>query len=149
MAARGASAFWGGLMDASSLLCGKPFNPAPKLKAAMEKGVVDAYYYMQELDTKLFASNLYWPDRHWSFVMVPDEKHRFDFVSDDAVQIDKRAACFFFYTFYPEVLTDHAATVYLNPIPSTRMRTLPTMTIHRRGCSTKCSLPKPGNWSYP
>jgi hypothetical protein len=64
---------------------GKPFNPPTKLKVAMEKGVVDAYYYMQKLDTKLFASNLYWPDRHWSFVMVPDQKHGFEFVTDDAV----------------------------------------------------------------
>jgi hypothetical protein len=57
----------------------------------MDKGVVDAYHYMQNLDTKLFASNLYWPDRHWSFVMVPDAQHGFDFVSNDAVDIDKRA----------------------------------------------------------
>lgn len=53
----------------------KPFNPPPNLKAAMERGVIDAYYYMQSLDTKLHASSLYWPDRHWSFVMVPDAKH--------------------------------------------------------------------------
>jgi hypothetical protein len=94
----------------------KPFNPPPKLKAAMENGVADAYYYMQNLDTKLFASNLYWPDRHWSFVMVPDENHGFEFVSNDAVEIDRRAAAWFFYTFYPKVLTEHAGTVYLAPL---------------------------------
>ena len=105
-----------GMLATIGIEPGKPFDPSPKLKAAMEKGVADAYYYMQELDTKLFASSLYWPDRHWSFVMVPDEKHGFDFVSDDAVQIDKRAAAWFFYTFYPKVLTEQAGTVYLAPI---------------------------------
>src|SRR5215467_14063980 len=94
----------------------KPFHPPEKLKAAMERGVVDAYYYMQKLDTQLFASHLYWPDRHWSFVMVPDAKHGFAFVTDDALQLDKRAAAWFFYTFYPKVLTEQAGTVYLAPI---------------------------------
>jgi hypothetical protein len=105
-----------GMLATIGIEPGKPFDPSPKLKAAMERGVVDAYYYMQEQATKLFASNLYWPDRHWSFVMVPDEKHGFDFVSEDAVELDKRAAARFFYTFYPKVLTDRAATVYLAPI---------------------------------
>jgi len=105
-----------GMLATLGIEPGKPFDPPAKLKPAMEKGIVDAYYYMQDLDTKLFASNLYWPDRHWSFVMVPDEKHGFDFVSDDAVEIDKRAAAWFFFTFYPKVLSDHAATVYLAPI---------------------------------
>src|SRR5262249_5108089 len=91
----------------------KPFNPPEKLKAAMEKGVADAYYYMQKLDTELFASNLYWPDRHWSFVMVPDAKHGFEFVNDEAVDVDQRAAAWFFFTFYPKVLTEHAGMVYL------------------------------------
>src|SRR5262245_6075900 len=101
---------------------GKPFNPPEKLKAAMERGVVDAYYYMQKLDTQLFASHLYWPGRHWSFVMVPDENHGFGFVTDQAVQIDKRAAAWFFYTFYPKEMTEHAGTVYLAPIADSQGR---------------------------
>ena len=105
-----------GMLATIGIEPGKPFNPPEKLKAAMEKGVVDAYHYMQNLDTKLFASNLYWPDRHWSFVMVPDAQRGFDFVDKDAVEIDKRAAAWFFFTFYPKVLTEHAGTVYLAPI---------------------------------
>jgi hypothetical protein len=105
-----------GMLATIGIEPGKPFNPPEKLKASLEKGVVDAYYYMQQLDTKLFASNLYWPDRHWSFSMVPDAKHEFAFVSDNAVEIDRRAAAYFFYVFYPKVLTDHAATVYLAAI---------------------------------
>jgi hypothetical protein len=105
-----------GMLATIGIEPGKPFNPPEKNKAAMEKGIVDAYFYMQNLDTKLFASRLYWPDRHWSFVMVPDAQHGFGFVDDNAVEIDKRAAAWFFFTFYPKVLTDRAATVYLAPI---------------------------------
>lgn len=105
-----------GMLATIGIERGKPFNPPEKYKSATEKGIVDAYYYMQNLDTKLFASNLYWPDRHWSFVMVPDAQRGFGFVNDNAVEIDKRAAARFFFTFYPKVLTDRAGTVYLAPI---------------------------------
>ena len=60
--------------------CERPFT-----REQEKKGIADAYYYMRKPDTKLFASNLYWPDRHWSLVMVPEAQHRFDFVNDDAV----------------------------------------------------------------
>jgi hypothetical protein len=113
-----------GMLASIGIEPGKPFDPSAKLKAALERGVVDAYYYMQQLDTKLFASSLYWPDRHWSFVMVPDASKGFTFVTQDAVQIDKRAAAWFFFTFYPKVLTDRAATVYLAPIADTAGRPL-------------------------
>lgn len=125
-----------GMLASIGIEPGKPFNPSPKLKEAMEKGVVDAYYYMQELDTKLFASSLYWPDRHWSFVMVPDDKRGFDFVSDDSVQIDKRAAAWFFFTFYPKVLTDEAGTVYLAPIADSTGQPL------KAGKTYKLTIPK-------
>jgi hypothetical protein len=64
-----------GMLATIGIEPGKPFDPPVKLRAAMEKGIADAHYYMQDLDTKLFASNLYWTDRHWSFVMVPDAQH--------------------------------------------------------------------------
>jgi hypothetical protein len=104
-----------GMLATIGIERGKPFNPEGEKKAAMEKGVTDAYFYMQQLDAKLFASNLYWPDRHWSFVMVSDDKRGFEFVTDDAVQVDKRAAAWFFFTFYPKMLSDHVGTVYLAP----------------------------------
>jgi hypothetical protein len=113
-----------GMLATIGIEPGKPFNPPEKLKAAMEKGVIDAYYYMQNLDTKLFGSNLYWQDRHWSFVMVPDARRSFEFVNDDAVEIDKRAAAWFFYTMYPKELTDSAGTVYLAPIADASGRPL-------------------------
>jgi hypothetical protein len=105
-----------GMLATIGIERGKPFNPPERLKAALERGVTDAYCYMQQLDTKLFAANLYWPDRHWNFAMVPDAQRGFDFVSDEAVEIDRRAAAWFFFTMYPKVLTDHAGTVYLAPL---------------------------------
>lgn len=104
-----------GMLATIGIEPGKPFNPQVKIKEAMERGVKDAYFYMQQLDTKLFASNLYWPERHWSFVMVPDEKRGFEFVTYTAVQIDKRAAAWFFFTYYPKTLSDRVGTVYLAP----------------------------------
>jgi hypothetical protein len=82
-----------GMLATIGIEPGKPFNPPAKLRPALERGIADAYFYMQQMDTQLFATHLYWPDRHWSFVMVPEEKHGFEFVAEDAVQIDKRAAC--------------------------------------------------------
>ena len=105
-----------GMLATIGIERGKPFNLPEKYKTAMEKGIADAYFYMQKMDTELFASHLYWPDRHWSFVMVPDGQHGFEYVTDDAVQIDKRAACWFFFTMYPKMLDEHAGTVYLAPI---------------------------------
>lgn len=125
-----------GMLATIGIEPGKPFNPPEKYKAAMEKGIVDAYYYMQDLDTKLFASNLYWPDRHWSFVMVPDAERGFGFVNDNAVEIDKRAAAWFFYTFYPKVLTDRPGTVYLAPIADSSGRPL------EAGKTYKLRMPK-------
>jgi hypothetical protein len=113
-----------GMLASIGIEPGKPFDPPPSLKAAMEKGVADAYYYMQKLDTKLFASHPYWSDRHWSFVMVPDAKRGFEFVSNDAVDIDRRAAAWFFFTMYPNMLTESAGTVYLAPIADSGGRPL-------------------------
>jgi hypothetical protein len=113
-----------GMLATIGIEPGKPFNLPPRLKVAMEKGVADAYYYMQSLDTKLFASHFYWPDRHWSFAMVPDAKRGFEFVSNDAVEIDRRAAAWFFFTMYPNMLNESAGTVYLAPIADTGGRPL-------------------------
>jgi hypothetical protein len=113
-----------GMLASIGIERGKPFNPQGKLKAAMERGVADAYFYMHDLDTKLFDSHLYWPDRHWSFVMVPDRNHGFEFVTDDSVQVDQRAAAWHFFTFYPKVLSERVGTVYLAPTADSAGRRL-------------------------
>ena len=68
--------------------------------------------------------------------MVPDANHGFGFVTDDAVQIDKRAAAWFFFTFYPKELTEHAGTVYLAPITDSAGRPL------QAGKTYKLTIPK-------
>jgi hypothetical protein len=37
-----------GMLSSIGIERGKPFNPSPKIKAAMERAVVDAYFYMQD-----------------------------------------------------------------------------------------------------
>jgi hypothetical protein len=105
-----------GMLATIGIERGKPFAPEGKMKAAMERGVIDAYFYMQELYQKKIASNLFWPDRHWSFVMVPDANHGFEFVTDEAVEIDNRAAAWFFFTFYPRIMKPgQVGVTYLSP----------------------------------
>jgi hypothetical protein len=104
-----------GLLASLSIERGKPFDPPANLRAAMERGVVDAYFYMQERTRKLFDANLYWADRHWNFVMIPDENRGFEFVTGEAVQVDQRAAAWTFFTFYPRVMSEQAGVVYLSP----------------------------------
>jgi hypothetical protein len=106
-----------GMLASIGIERGKPFEPKGAYKDALERGVRDAYFYTQQLTAKLFADNLYWPDRQWSFVMVPDEKHGFAFETDDAVHIDRRAAAWCFYTLYPKLMIPgKVGTVYLAPI---------------------------------
>ncbi|MBL8822177.1 MAG: DUF1254 domain-containing protein [Planctomycetia bacterium] len=120
-----------GMLATIGIEKGKPFNPSPKMKAAMERGVVDAYHYIQKLTRDLHEKNLWWPDRKWAFVMVPDENRGFEFVNDRAVEVDKRAACWFFYTFYPAVLDEKAGTVYLAPIADTDGKPLEAGSLYR------------------
>lgn len=105
-----------GMLATLGIEKGKPFDPDPKLKSAMESGVQDAYFYMQNIVDKMHAAHLYWPNRHWSLVMQPDAKRGFAFETDEAVQIDARAAAWHFFTFYPAIMSDKVGTVYLAPI---------------------------------
>jgi hypothetical protein len=113
-----------GMLASLGIEPGKPFDPPANLRAAMERGVVDAYFYMQQRASQLFASNLYWPDRHWNFVMVPDQKRGFEFITDNAVQVDQRAAAWTFFTFYPRVLSEQAGVVYLSPVADSQGQAL-------------------------
>jgi len=105
-----------GMLASIGIERGKPFNPTGAMKEALERGVKDAYFYMQQLQAEIIGKNLYWPDRHWSFDMLPDENQGFSFVADDAVHIDRRAAAWHFFTFYPRVMVPgRVGTVYLAP----------------------------------
>ncbi len=93
----------------------KPFNPEGKLKTAMERGVKDAYFYIRQQADKMHEANLYWPDGHWSLAMYPDENQGFEYVTNDAVQIDKRAAVWSYFTWYPQKMSNQVGVVYLAP----------------------------------
>jgi hypothetical protein len=105
-----------GMLAAIGIEKGKPFNPSPRMKAAMERGVVDAYHYMQKLTAKVLAENLWWPGRHWAMVLVTDENRGFEFVTDRAVEVDGRAAMWFPAIFLPPRFDEKAATVYVSAI---------------------------------
>jgi hypothetical protein len=113
-----------GMLASLGIERGQPFNPPAKLRAAMERGVLDAYHYIHDRTTKLFASNLYWPERRWSMVMVPDENRGFEFVTRDSVQLDQRAAAWQFFTFYPKTMSEKVGVVYLAPTADTQGKAL-------------------------
>jgi hypothetical protein len=105
-----------GMLVSIGIEPGRPFKPEGKVKAAMQRAVVDAYFYMQERRTTLSKTEAYWPDRHWGNFLSADAADAdggFEYVTADAVQIDRRADTFFPGTFYPRVMPKKPATVYL------------------------------------
>lgn len=92
---------------------GKPFNPDANTKAAMQRAVTDAYFYMHANTLKATVDHPVWPDRHWGIGMVPDQDEGFEYVTDRAVNIDARAVMFHPGTYYPKVLPPKTATAYL------------------------------------
>lgn len=93
---------------------GKPFHPPEKYKAAMERAVVDAYFYMQDRFVKVREqATRYWPDRHWSSLFVPDAERGFTFDLPNGLFYDNRSDMFHPGTYYPKVLVKEPATDYL------------------------------------
>ncbi len=125
-----------GMLASLGIVKGKPFNPEALLKDAMIRGVHDAYFYMQELNDKRFAENLYWPNRQWSMVMKPDANKGFSFENATTILIDDRAAAWNFFCYYPKVLSDKTGTVYLAPIADDKGRLL------EAGKNYKITIPK-------
>jgi hypothetical protein len=105
-----------GMLASIGIEPGKPFNPQGKTKAAMERAVVDAYFYLQERDMKMLNGLLYWPDRKWASALTTettDANGGFQFETADAVQIDRRADIFHLGTYYPQKMPAKPATVYM------------------------------------
>ena len=103
-----------GMLASLGIEAGKPFNPQGKLKAAMERGVVDAYFYLEEEAYKIYSANPFWPNRHWSSTLQPDSTDGFGYVTDDAILLDARGMQFFIGTYYPEKYAyGKAATMYM------------------------------------
>ena len=106
-----------GMISSLGIEKNKPLAVDKALIPSIKRGIQDAFFYMQELTEKRHKKKLYWEDRHWSFVMIPDEKDQFDFILETKIDIDNRAASWNFFTFYPTTLNmNNLGTVYLAPI---------------------------------
>ncbi|WP_185969027.1 DUF1254 domain-containing protein [Carboxylicivirga sp. M1479] len=103
---------------------GKPYQPSARQNELFRKAAQDAYSYVYNLVTEHHKQGLYWNDKHWSFVMQTDEVDGFDFVTEEQIEIDKRAAAWSFFTLYPKTLGERPATVYLAPTADSKGRAL-------------------------
>jgi hypothetical protein len=113
-----------GMLASIGIEPGKPFNPQGKAKEAMERAVVDAYFYMQDRQMKTLNDLLYWPDRKWASFFRPDAEGGFQFETEDAVQIDQRSDTFHPATYFPNKLPAKPATVYMVAVSDSHGRPL-------------------------
>ena len=104
------------MLETIGIVKGQKFDPAANLKPAMIQGVKDANQHMHDMVWKMHNDNLYWPDKHWCMVMVPDANGGFDFIEKGKVDVEKRATAWNFFTIYPNKLTANPGTVYLAPV---------------------------------
>jgi hypothetical protein len=113
-----------GMLASIGMEPGKPFNPSPKAKAAMERAVVDAYFYMQDRFFKVQANNLFWPDRHYTYFFLPDPDGGFTFETATALLYDNRSDMYHPGTYYPKRLPKTPATAYLGALGDSEGRPL-------------------------
>ncbi|TLX78248.1 DUF1254 domain-containing protein [Labilibacter sediminis] len=113
-----------GMLATIGIEPGKPFNPSERMKEIFDMAAKDAYDYMHDLVYKHHEDGLYWENRGWSFVMRTDDVDGFDFIADNMIELDKRAAAWNFFTLYPKKLGKHPATIYLAPIKDSKGRAL-------------------------
>jgi hypothetical protein len=92
---------------------GKPFKPDEETIKAMRQAAIDAYHYLHHRATYAEEARVYWSDRHWLNILVPDKNGLFSFVYDDMIDIDRRAEMRYLGTFYPRGLPKTPATMYL------------------------------------
>ncbi|MBV8667309.1 MAG: DUF1254 domain-containing protein [Burkholderiaceae bacterium] len=91
-----------GMLASIGIERGKPFKPQGKVKAAMERAVVDAWYYMQGRSKQMASKRPYWPSRHWGIAQVSDPNDGFEFETADALLIDERADIFHAGSYFPK-----------------------------------------------
>jgi len=103
---------------------GKPFNPPVKYRAAMERAVVDAYFYMQDRVLKVQANNLFWPDRHYSYFFILDPQGGVVWDEPTGLFYDKRSDMYHPGTYYPKKMPAKPATAYLAALWDSQGRVL-------------------------
>jgi hypothetical protein len=102
-----------GLLASIGIEKGKLFKPDETTKKAMRQAAIDAWFYMQNWFDHIPADKLYWPDRHYASLLMTDKNRQFKFVYDDRIDIDERAAEYFWCTYMPKQLSDTPATQYM------------------------------------
>lgn len=125
-----------GMLETIGIKAGEPLELTAREKEIFTKAAQDAYTYMHNLVYEHHEDGLYWENRSWSWVMRADDAGLFDFVTDDAVQIDRRAAAWNFFTLYPPKMDERPATIYLAPIRDAEGNDL------KAGDLYKISIPK-------
>jgi len=90
-----------GMLKTIGIEAGKPFTPPMKYKAAMERAVVDAYFYMQDRFLKVQAKNLYWANRHWSWFFLPDENNSLSYETPGGLFYTERSDMYHPGTYFP------------------------------------------------
>ncbi len=112
-----------GMLQSLGIEPGKPFNPPAKYKAAMERAVVDAYFYMQDRVFERQSQNLFWPDRHWSYFFLPDARGSVNWDLPDALRYTERSDMYHVGIFYapkiPTLAQIPAALKAGDPLPAT------------------------------
>jgi hypothetical protein len=104
---------------------GKPFDPPARYKSAMERAVVDAYFYMQDRFVKMrLEKTRYWPDRHWSSLFLPDKDDGFTWDLPFGLFYDNRSDMFHPGTYYPKKLAKEPATDYMCALADSAGRAL-------------------------
>jgi hypothetical protein len=102
-----------GMLASLGVERGKPFKPDEKTKRALRQGAIDAWFYLQHWFDHMPADKLYWADRHYASLLMTDKNKRFTFTYDDRIDLDGRAAEYFWCTYMPKALSDTPATQYL------------------------------------
>lgn len=69
-----------GMLASLGIQKGKPFAPDANTTRAMRQGAADAWFSLQAYFDHPPKDALYWPDRHYVSLLLPDEKKQFDYV---------------------------------------------------------------------
>lgn len=102
-----------GMLASLGIQQGKPYTPDATAKRAMRQAAVDVWYYIQDYFDNLPADRLYWPDRHYTSLLMSDERRRFEYNYPDRIDTIPRAAQIAWCTYVPVKMSDAPATQYL------------------------------------
>jgi len=111
---------------------GKPFHPDETAKRAMRQAAIDAWFYLQSWWDHVPASDLYWPDRHYTSQLLRDAQNKFNYIYEDRVDLDRRAAMYTQATFVPAPAKDNkTVNAYLGAVADKNGKLLETGKLYK------------------